>query len=177
MMMFKIKFTGLIVTFSLLVFSSIAFAQGGFGGFTYKIESIGSSSMMSVGGGGAWLVTPNFYLGGAGAGSMNSIHIRSNTLSSMGYGGLMMGYKTHLISSFGIGGQVMLGSGSYTYRGTDEGFRFVEPALQGWLRINSFMQLNVGIQYRLPFMNAENLLKSNDLEAMGMQISLFFGSF
>jgi len=177
MMTLKIKYGELLIAFALLLSSGFTYAQGGFGGLTYKMESVASGGMMSVGGGGAWLVTRNFYLGGAGAGSMNSISIRSNTLSSMGYGGLKMGYKTYLTSYFGLGGQVMLGSGSYTYGEIDEKFGFVEPALQGWFRINNYMRLNVGVQYRLPFMDAENLLRSNDLEAMGMQISLFFGSF
>ena len=173
----KINQFNLLFTFLIMFFGCSVSAQGGFGGLTYKLESVASDGLMSIGGGGAWLITDNFYLGGAGFGSINSITIRSNTLSSLGYGGPMIGYKRSISPVFSLGGQVMLGSGGYTYGELEEDFGFVEPALQGWVRINHYMKLNIGIQYRLPFMDAENSLRPNDLDALGMQISLYFGGF
>ncbi len=154
-----------------------AFAQGGFGGVTAKVESISGSSLMTFGGGGAWMPTENFYLGGGGYGSMNTININDRVLESFGYGGLMAGYKLPIIDKLSLSIQGLLGSGGYVWDGQSDRFQLIEPSIHVWLRVNHFMAINIGGQYRWSFMDANSPLSAEDLSAGGVQFSLIFGAF
>ncbi len=128
-----------------------------------------------IGGGGAWVINSNFYLGGAGYGGSNSLSTNSGKLSSLGYGGFMVGYFNEVKESIRIGGDVLIGSGGYAIDDIDEGFFFLEPNIKVWYSINTFMHLSAGVYYRIAYLNADAVLNKQDLNNYGIKLSLNFG--
>lgn len=151
-------------------------AQGGFGGFHVKTEYNSAGNLLFFGGGGAWVINRNFYLGGAGYGALNSINTEAGELSSIGYGGFMLGYFRPLKNpKFRIGTDLLMGSGGYKIEATSEDFFFVEPNLKLWYSINPYIYLNGGIYYRSAFLNADALLNPSDLNNLGFKLTVNFG--
>jgi hypothetical protein len=151
-------------------------AQGGFGGVHAGSEFTSSGNLLLLGGGGAWVINSSFYLGGAGYGGSNTLATTSGELSSIGYGGLMIGYFKEVKESFRIGGDVLSGSGGYTVDTIDESFFFIEPNLKIWYSINSFLHLSAGVYYRIAYVNADAVLNQQELNNFGVKLSLNFGS-
>lgn len=168
----------LILVFIFSVFalrSNTVSAQGGFGGVHAASEFTNNGNLLLIGGGGAWVINSNFYLGGAGYGGSNSITTNSGELSSLGYGGLMLGYFNEVQESIRIGGDVLAGSGGYSVNGIDEGFYFLEPNIKAWYSINSTMHLSAGVYYRIAYLNADAVLNEQNLNNFGVKLSLNFG--
>lgn len=165
-------------TLILLLFGTASYAQGGFGGLRYKADISPFGGMMMIGGGGAWVINESFYLGGAGFGSVNSLLVEDATLSSFGYGGLNLGYFQQIKDSpVRIGADILLGSGGYTYDNNAYSLFLMEPSVNFWYRINSFMQFSAGIYYRIGFFDADSLLDPSALNNPGVSVSLYFGTF
>lgn len=166
----------LVVVFTLSVLgASNSNAQGGFGGVHAASEFTKYGNLLLIGGGGAWVINSNFYLGGAGYGGSNSLSTNYGELSSIGYGGLMVGYFNEIKESIRIGGDVFAGSGGYTVDNIDDDFFFIEPNLKIWYSINSVMHLSAGVYYRTAYLNADAILNGQDLDNFGIKLSLNFG--
>jgi hypothetical protein len=150
-------------------------AQGGFGGVHTASEFTTSGNLFLIGGGGAWVINSNFYLGGAGYGGSNSLSTSSGELSSIGYGGLMVGYFNEVKESMRIGGDVLAGSGGYSIDDYDEDFYFLEPNIKVWYSINPTMHISAGVYYRISYLNADAVLNDQDLSNFGIKLSLNFG--
>lgn len=151
-------------------------AQGGFGGVHANSEFTPNGNLLLIGGGGAWVINSNFYLGGAGYGSANSLATANGDFSSMGYGGLMLGYFTEVRESIRLGGDILTGSGGYSLDELSEGFFFLEPNIKAWYSINHAMHLSAGFYYRIAYLNADSVLNSQALNNFGIKLSLNFGS-
>lgn len=166
----------LVFVFALLVLGTHnATAQGGFGGVHTVSEFTNYGNLLLIGGGGAWVINSNFYLGGAGYGGLNSLSTNSGELSSLGYGGLMLGYFKEIKESIRIGGDIFTGSGGYSVDNVEDDFFFIEPNLKVWYSINSVMHLSAGVYYRTAYLNADALLNEQDLNNLGIKLSLNFG--
>lgn len=152
-------------------------AQGGFGGFHVNTEYNSAGSLIFFGGGGAWVINQNFYLGGAGYGALNSINTEDGELSSIGYGGFMLGYFRPLKNpKFRIGTDLLIGSGGYKIEETSEDFYFVEPNLKLWYSPSSYIYLGAGVYYRAAFLNADALLNPSNLNNLGFKLTVNFGA-
>lgn len=170
------KFTVLMIM--LMLSSASIYAQGGFGGVRYKADITPYGGMMLIGGGGAWVINENFYLGGAGYGSVNSLNVEGATLSSFGYGGLNLGFYQQIKESPArIGADMLFGSGGYTYDQQAYSLFLMEPSVNFWYRINHFMQFSAGIYYRITFLDADSIINPNALNNPGISLSLYFGAF
>jgi hypothetical protein len=169
------------LVFSVFIFSVLALgadqisAQGGFGGVHVGSEFTTNGNMLLVGGGGAWVINSNFYLGGAGYGGSNSLATSSGELSSLGYGGLMFGYFNEVRESIRIGGDILTGSGGYAIDDVEEGFYFLEPNIKAWYSINHTIHLSAGIYYRFAYVDAGAALNEQNLNNFGIKLSLNFG--
>ena len=167
---------------SIFIFSVLALeaeqasAQGGFGGVQVGSEFTSNGNMLLIGGGGAWVINSNFYLGGAGYGGSNSIATSAGELSSLGYGGLMLGYFNEVRESIRVGGDILTGSGGYSIDEIDEDFYFLEPNIKVWYSINDTMHLSAGAYYRLAYLDANAVLNEQNLNNFGIKLSLNFGS-
>jgi hypothetical protein len=137
-----------IFQLSILVAEKIK-AQGGFGGVHVGSEFSSNGNLLLIGGGGAWVINSNFYLGGAGYGGSNSLSTNAGELNSIGYGGFMFGYFNELKESIRVGGDVLTGTGGYAIDDSEEKFYFIEPNLKVWYSINSYMHLSAGVYYRI----------------------------
>lgn len=150
-------------------------AQGGFGGVHVGSEFLNNGNLLLIGGGGAWVLNSNFYLGGAGYGGSNSLSTNAGELNSIGYGGFMFGYFKEVKESIRIGGDVLAGSGGYAIDDVEEEFFFIEPNFKVWYSVNSFMHLSAGVYYRVAYLNANAILNEQDLSNFGVKLSLNFG--
>lgn len=139
-----------LICFSVMI-SESAKAQGGFGGVHAGSEFTNSGNLLLIGGGGAWVINSNFYLGGAGYGGSNTLATSNGELSSIGYGG-------------------------YSIDDLEEGFFFIEPNLKFWYSVNSYLHLSAGVYYRLAYLNADAVLNQQELNNFGIKLSLNFGS-
>lgn len=155
--------------------SNTVSAQGGFGGVHASSEFTGNGNLLLIGGGGAWVINSNFYLGGAGYGGSNSLSTVSGELNSLGYGGFMLGYFNEVKESIRIGGDVLAGSGGYSIDDIDEEFFFLEPNIKVWYSINYVMHISAGVYYRIAYLNANAVLNEQDLSNFGIKLSLNFG--
>lgn len=160
-----------------LFFSKTLSAQGGWGGVTYKIETLSGEALNLLGGGGAWQIDRHFYLGGAGYSLTHTVLVRDRTLESMGFGGLMMGYKYPLADRWRIAVQGLFSWGGYKWDGNSYQMRNFEPSANIWYKLNEFLNIQAGIYWRNSFVNVESPLSGSDLRAWGFQLSLFFGDF
>ncbi|WP_375578982.1 hypothetical protein ABWH96_18495 [Marivirga tractuosa] len=150
-------------------------AQGGFGGVHAASEFTSNGNLLMIGGGGAWVINSNFYIGGAGYGSANSVYSVSGELNSLGYGGFMFGYFNEVKESIRVGGDVLTGSGGYAMDDVEEDFFFIEPNVKVWYSINKIMHLSAGLYYRIAYLNADAVLNEQDLNNFGIKLSLNFG--
>ena len=150
-------------------------AQGGFGGVHAASEFSNNGNLLLIGGGGAWVINSNFYLGGAGYGGSNSLATNSGELNSIGYGGFMFGYFNEVKESIRIGGDILAGSGGYTIDDVEEEFFFIEPNIKVWYSVNSYMHLSAGVYYRIAYLNANAILNEQDLSNFGIKLSFNFG--
>lgn len=164
-----------LICFSVVI-AEKAKAQGGFGGVHANSEFTSHGNLLMIGGGGAWVINPNFYLGGAGYGSANSVAAPSGEFNSLGYGGLMLGYFSELKESVRFGGDVLAGSGGYSLDDISESFYFLEPNIKVWYSINHTMHLSAGVYYRIAYLNADANLNQQDLNNFGIKLSVNFGS-
>ena len=166
---------------SVFIFSVLALgatevdAQGGFGGVHIGSEFTNNGNMLLIGGGGAWVINSNFYLGGAGYGGSNSLATSSGELTSLGYGGLMFGYFNEVRKSVRIGGDILTGSGDYSIDDADEEFYFMEPNIKAWYSINHVLHLSAGVYYRFAYVDADATLNEQNLNNLGIKLSLNFG--
>lgn len=108
--------------------------HSGFGEFAPKVTSFDGKTSLLLGGGGAWLVNNQFYLGGAGFGlvpgnektflmkNRNGIDTTVDGRVYMGYGGLMIGYIYNAEEIFHLSGQVLFGVGGLTAQDNDDLF-------------------------------------------------------
>ena len=150
-------------------------AQGGFGGVHVGSEFTPNGNLLLIGGGGAWVINSNFYLGGAGYGSANTLGTNSGDLNSMGYGGFMFGYFKEVRESLRIGADVLTGSGGYSVDDQEDEFFFIEPNVKAWYSIKPFMHLSVGAYYRIAYLNSDAILTDGDLSNFGIKLTLNFG--
>lgn len=150
-------------------------AQGGFGGMHVASEFTPNGNLLWLGGGGAWVINSNIYIGGAGYGGLNTLSINDNTLNSIGYGGLMLGYFTEVRNSIRIGSDLLVGSGGYELDNLEEEFFLLEPNVKCWYSINSYTHGSIGLYYRIAFLNADAALDTKDLSNFGIKLNLNFG--
>lgn len=163
-----------VITLSVLVTNN-ANGQGGFGGVHAATEFTVNGNLLLIGGGGAWVINSNFYLGGAGYGGSNSLATNSGELNSIGYGGFMFGYFNEVKESIRIGGDILAGSGGYAIDDVEEEFFFIEPNIKVWYSVNSYMHLSAGVYHRIVYLNANAILNEQDLSNFGIKLSLNFG--
>jgi hypothetical protein len=171
----KLLFISILICFSVMM-AEKAKAQGGFGGVHANSEFTSHGNLLMIGGGGAWVINPNFYLGGAGYGSANTLATPNGAFNSLGYGGLMVGYFSEVKESIKLGGDVLVGSGGYSIDEVSEGFYFLEPNIKVWYSINHTIHLSAGIYYRIAYLNADATLNHQDLSNFGIKLSLNFGA-
>lgn len=164
-----------LICFSVMITENVK-AQGGFGGVHAGSEFTNSGNLLLIGGGGAWVINSNFYLGGAGYGGSNTLATSNGELSSIGYGGMMFGYFNEVRESVRIGGDVLAGSGGYSIDDLEEGFFFIEPNLKFWYSVNSYMHISAGMYYRMAYFDADAILNPRELNNFGIKLSLNFGS-
>jgi len=166
----------LLSVFVLAIATSKVKAQGGFGGFHVSSELTENGNLLMIGGGGAWVIDSNFYLGGAGYGRVNTLTTNSGELSSFGYGGVMIGYFHEIRNSVRLGGDLLSGSGGYTIDQLEEdSFFFLEPNIKIWYSINRSMHFSAGVYYRIAYLNADAVLTEQDLSNFGIKLSVNFG--
>lgn len=171
----KKKLSLVLVIVSLALGAEKVRAQGGFGGIHVASEFTPNGNLLLMGGGGAWVINSNFYLGGAGYGSVNTLGTNSGDLNSMGYGGFMFGYYKEIQNSFKLGADILTGSGGYSIDNQEDDFFFIEPNLKLWYSVLPYMHISVGAYYRIAYLNADAVLNPNDLSNVGIKLSLNFG--
>jgi len=164
-----------LICFSVMI-SENAKAQGGFGVVHAGSEFTDSGNLLVIGGGGAWVINSNFYLGGAGYGGSNTLATNTGELNSIGYGGMMFGYFNEVRESVRIGGDILAGSGGYAIDDLDESFFFIEPNLKLWYSLNTYMHISAGVYYRIAYVDADAVLNQQELNNFGIKLSLNFGS-
>lgn len=168
-----------MIIVSLLIFCPMvsSFGQGGFGGLSIRTEKYATSNMLLFGGGGAWVISESFYLGGSGYGNINSIILNDKKLDAFGYGGLMLGYFKDIGAGFRLGSQLNVGSGGFSVEGQSGSFRFVEPNMSAWYSVTDFIHLNLSFNYRFAFTGANSILDERELSIPAIQLNLYVGLF
>ncbi|MCC5919141.1 MAG: hypothetical protein LAT68_01220 [Cyclobacteriaceae bacterium] len=171
----------IILIFLALLGLKHAKAQGGFGGFGPKYDAGSNGGILLFGGGGAWQVDKNFHLGGRGLGSINSYPLgvfdgNEQSITSLGYGGLVSGY-THAkkIGSWQWGFESLFGSGGFTANELSYRFMVIEPSLALWKKLNHFMHLNITAGYRFTIEESPTPFGERKLNMPFIQAFIYFG--
>lgn len=175
----------------LLVFSTQSYSQereslfkgkvssGGFGGPEMRISELDGESNALMGGKGAWLINHEYYLGGAGFGSINTLGTENY---DFGYGGIMLGYIMKPQNIINFSAEIIAGAGGLSKRtdiGDDDAdvLWVIEPAIYAGLNLTDFAKVTVGLSYRSVHGSGTVGISNSDLSGISANIALMFGKF
>ena len=168
----------LISAIILAGFSSNAQRKTGFGAPSVSYTTINGNNVWEAGGLGGYHFTPSLYIGGAGYGSS---YDSPNNSTSMGYGGLVIGYviapsktlhiNTRILSA--IGGAEVVQDG-VTYGDKIGVFRLT---VEAEVLTTSWMQVGLGGGYRFVADAELGDISSKDLSSHFISATVRFGEF
>jgi hypothetical protein len=154
-----------------------------FGGPFYNYSVVNNEFVLFSGGGGALLIN-DFYIGGFGVKSKNTIPYNSNQEITMQYGGIWLGNSffgnrpLHLTFSFQTGwGKIKPQTNYYIINPIDRIF-VLNPELGLELNIARFFRLSVGANYRfVGGLSNSTYLSTANASGVGINFMLKFGWF
>jgi len=158
--------------------------HGGFGGPLLKATQIDGDINYMVGGRGAWLLNHQFFLGGAGYGTVQEI---GNHGAELGYGGVWAGMKFNPSKLVHYSVDVLVGAGGLTKDYTsnnssntqhsDDKLFIIEPGANLNINIASYAELVLSLSYRLVNGSSHQTLSDSDLSGASITASVMFGRF
>lgn len=150
--------------------------SGGFGGIDMRIAKINGETSVMLGGKGAWLVNHQFYLGGGGLSTLNTIGVNNYDFN---YGGLMLGFIFKPKSAVNLNLEIIAGPGSLSSNDNsyDDSIWVVEPAVYAHFNVIDFLKIAAGISYRSVHESDTENSSDSDLSGVSFNLSILFGKY
>jgi len=154
-------------------------ANGGFGGPQFGVTRFNGDTEILAGGGGAWLINHQFYLGGRGSGVATRLAAED---VEFGYGGLWAGYIFKPDAVVNMSFDILVGGGglhkseSGSYGATNRVF-VVEPALSMRINMAKYMSTAIGAAYRYVEGSDHAVLTDSALRGASAYVRFEFGKF
>lgn len=146
---------------------------GGFGGPLLRLGSMDGDSVVFAGGRGGALFDSGFYLGGEGAGTVNTFAGDHR----LGYGGVVAGLwmPAGAVTDWAV--EVLVGGGGLARKGRDEADAVfvVRPALRLGLRAADWLTATVDVGWRQVMLSDTAGLPDGDLSGWTLGLGLAFG--
>ena len=162
---------------------------GGFGGPFMKFTTIHQHNGFLMGGGGGFIIGHQFIIGGAGYGLVTDIFpdneiYGDNLLVDFGYGGVLVQMTGDTRQRMFIEMTMLLGGGNASYHLENSsntidsgGFFVFEPGAHLTYRITNFLQLGVGVTYRMTEGFKVMSYDDHDLSGAAGSLQIRFGTF
>ncbi len=146
---------------------------GGFGGPLLRLGSAADDTVVFAGGRGGALFANGFYLGGEGAGAVNTIADDRR----LGYGGVFAGLwmPAGAVTDWAL--EVMVGGGGLHRRGAGEsdGLLVLRPSLRLGFRAAPWLTATVDVGWRQVLLSDTTGLSDGDLSGAELGLGLAFG--
>lgn len=175
------KTSKLIFAVAILLISAAGMAQNrtGFGGPSFNYTTLNGQNTWEAGGFGGYHFTPNFYVGGGGYGiSPNGSY---ENFTSLGYGGLLVGYVLMPTKKVHVNARVLGAFGGVEYvsnsKYQEDGVGVFKITLETEIKLSVWAQLGLGGGYRLITGSDLINVSSNDLSSYFLSATLRFGEF
>lgn len=158
---------------------------GGFGGPLIKVSEVKGQQTLEIGGmGGASFTTGkhSVIIGGAGIGLVNALDGADNEKLDIGYGGVIFGYTHNPEALVHIDSHLLLGAGGVTAVNSDNAttdtgsFLIAELSTQLELNITEYIELGLGLSYRITSDPDTTGLSNNDLNSPTAYLLFQFGA-
>ncbi len=147
---------------------------GGFGGPLLRLGSVADNTVVFAGGRGGALFVNGFYLGGEGAGAVNTFAGGRR----MGYGGVFAGLwmPAGAVTDWAL--EVMVGGGGLGRRGAGggDGLLVLRPSLRWGFRAAPWLAATVDVGWRQVLLSDTAGLSDGGLSGVELGLGLAFGS-
>lgn len=177
MVMKKVMF--LLCTLTLLIANQRSYGQQVFGGPSFHFTNLDKQSAWGAGGFGGYYFTPKFYLGGAGYG-INTADFDENE-TSIGYGGVFMGYTWVQSGKLSFNTEVLAGLGGVDHKASglseDDGIGIVNLTALIERKVSEILKLGLGLGYRHVYDLDMASINYQDISGFTVDIVFRFGKF